>query len=64
MFEVLHIASINDGGLEDYFDNNFTLTKDENRIEFTAYFSQFQDIMDGYLAFLDRISCFQKKSNK
>jgi len=50
--------------LEDYLDNNLTLTKDEDRIEFTEDFSQFQDIMDGYLALLDRISCFQKKSNK
>jgi hypothetical protein len=61
MSEVQHITPINDGGLEDYVDNNLTLTVDEYLIEITKDFSQFQDIMDYYLVFLDRISCFQKK---
>ena len=55
MSEVQHITPIIDGGLEDYADNNLTLTDDEDLIEITEDFSQFQDIMDDYLAFLEQI---------
>jgi len=61
MSEVQHITPIIDGGLEDCVDNNLTLTDDEDLIEITEDFSQFQDIMDDYLAFLEQISSFQKK---
>ena len=61
MSEVQHITPIIEWGLEDYVDNNLTLTDDEDQIEITEDFSQFQDIMDNYLAFLEHISSFQKK---
>jgi len=59
--EVQHSTPINDEGLEDYVDNY--LIGDDDLTEITEDFSQFQDIMDDYLAFLDRISSLQKKLN-
>jgi hypothetical protein len=35
MSEVQHITPINDGGLEDYVDNNLRLREDEDLIEIT-----------------------------
>jgi hypothetical protein len=35
MSEVQYISPINDGGLEDYVDNNLTLREDEDLIEIT-----------------------------
>jgi len=59
MSEVQHFTPINDQGLEDYVDNN--LIGDDDLLEITEDFSQFQDIMDDYHAFLDRISSLRKK---
>jgi len=36
-----HITPINDGGLENYVDNNLTLIEDEDLIDITEDFCQF-----------------------